>query len=231
MASSKLDFSALKGKGKQLSKRDINFVLAAAAFLILIAAYMLGYQSLKESTESKQAKLEEETAYLTQLQEYQANLSKYESEIKGASEEIALSIKRLPVGFKNEDFLLCMMKADEEIGSNMSSISYNGVDHISDFATYVGADGYKNVQGYRTTASASLTMTYEQFKNYLDYIYDPDHDYTFLDSVSLSYNSENEMLSTVFNISKFYIEYEGGVYQGEPGYDVRLGTENPFASK
>ena len=134
------------------------------------------------------------------------------------------------MGYRAEDFLAWYVRTDEKLGTKTSSVSFSQVEPISEFSTYIN-DVLTPVVGYRFPTSASISMTYEQFKDYLAYIYDPGENFAYVDSVSVSFNSENALLSTVFNLSKFYIGYEGGAYVGEPEFDVNYGNDNPFRTK
>lgn len=226
---SKLDFSALKN-GKKMSKRDINFILAGVAFIILIAAYMLGFQNLTTKSDELAKSLDEKEKYLVELKGYFENLATYEEGTSASKMKIKSNLDRLPVGFENEDFLLWLMHNNEKIGSSMSAVSFNAVNEVAKFNTYV--DGkYKEVTGYSASGTATLSMNYSQFKDYLELIYDPTADFAYVDNAALTYNSEDGELNTILNINKFFITYDGGVYQGEEGYDVPFGTANPFGGK
>ena len=136
-----------------------------------------------------------------------------------------------PAAF-NVAYLLSLMKPKAKNISILGSFGWGGklVEPVSELSTYIN-DTLTPVVGYRFPTSASISMTYEQFKEYLAYVYDPGENFAYLDSVSVSFNSENALLSTVFNLSKFYIGYDGGAYVGEPEFDMNYGNDNPFRTK
>lgn len=223
-----LDLSSLKNK--EFSKRDINMALTALALVIAVASYLVGFQKLSEKRTTVENEYNNRSAYLSELQGYYDNLKAYQDGTAASRVSIKSNLDRLPVGFENEDFLLSMMHAMEKIGSKMSSINFNSMDNVSEFKTVIG-DEYVDVQGFRASSTITATMTYDQFKTFLDNTYDKTQDVTFIDSVSVTYNAETAALNTVFNISKYFIKYEGFQYNGEESYAVTHGKTNPFGSK
>lgn len=226
----KIDLKDLSIGGKKLSPRDFNYILVGIGLVALLASYFLGFTKLNEKNTALATELDTQTKYLSELKGYYDNLEKYERGTNEAKADIGQYLSRLPVGFEDEDFLLCLIKADETIGSKTSAVSFNSVEPTAEFKSYVG-DKYRDVFGYRASATATMDLNYQQFKKYIEYIYDPSMDYTYIDSVSVTYNAETAKLSAVFNLSKYFIEYKDYKYVGEEGYDVALGKLNPFGSK
>lgn len=226
----KLDFIEGLKEGKKMSPRDVQMIFVVVGLIIFVAVYFLVFNNYTKKNEQLDAKLTEREAYLNELKGYEGNLLTYRKTVDAAKKNIALNMSRLPVGLEDEDFLIWLIRADEAIGSDTNSVNFNSVDKPQEFSTYVGSQ-FKKVRGYRASVTASMTLNYQQFKKYLDYIYDPTQNYTFIDSVAVTYNSESADLSTIFNLSKYFIEYDGGAYVGEKGFNVPLGNPDPFRSK
>lgn len=226
----KFDIKEISIGGKKLSPRDFNYILVGIGLVLVLAAYFLGFTNLNEKSTALAGELDTQTKYLAELKDYYNNLDKYERGTNEAKADIGKYLSRLPVGFENEDFLLCLIRADEAIGSKTSAVSFNSVDPVAEFNTYVGGK-YEKVYGYRASATTTTELTYGQFKQYLEYIYSNTMDYTYLDSVTVTYDGESLKLSGNFDISKYFIEYDGYTYVGEPGYNVLLGKANPFGTK
>lgn len=223
----KLDFIDGLKQGKKISPRDVQMLIIGTSLLVLVLVYLLVFNAYSDKNTALDTKIAERDSYLTTLKGYEGNVQTYKNSVEAAKKNIAKNLAKVPVGFYDEDFLLWMLRADEKIGSDLNSISFEKIDEPTEFKTYIG-NSYKDVKGYRATATASLNITYEQFKQYLEYIYAPTTNFTFVNAATLTFNAEDATLSGVLSLSKYFIEYEGGVYTGEEGYDVQIGNPNPF---
>lgn len=226
----KLDFIDGLKAGKKLSGRDLQMILVFVGIIVFVLVYLFVFKAFNEKNTELDSKLEERGAYLEELKGYENNIQTYRTGVQNAKINIAKNIGRLPTGFEDEDFLIWYIRADEAIGSKTTSVSFNEVDGPEEFSTYIGG-APTAVKAYRASSTASMVLNYEQFKKYLEYIYEPSSKITYVDSVALTYDSESAKLQTSFSLSKFFIEYENGAYTGEKGFDVPFGNPNPFSVK
>ena len=217
-------------KVKKLFLGNLNLVLAIVGVFVLLISYLVGYQNLSTLNTEMNSKLSERSSYLTQLKEYYGNIAKYKASVTTAKGNIAKNLSRLSNGIKEEDFLLYLMNANKEIGGNLSSVSFTDPEKILDFETMIN-DKSTAVSGFRTSTTSTSTMTYDQLKRFLAYVYDGSKAITYVDSVSITYNGESATLNTVWNLSKFFITYENSEYKPIPAPEVALGKKNLFGTK
>ncbi len=217
-------------KMKTLLKSNLNLVLAFAGILILVIAYLTGYQNLSTLNTDMESKLKERTAYLEELKGYYENLSEYRASVVTSKDDIAKNLSRLPCGIENEDFLLYLMEVNKATGANLSNISFSDNSAIAEFNTMINGKNTK-VTGFRTATTSSSRMKYDQLKAFLTYIYDESKPITFIDSVSATYSADDGALSTVFNISKYFIKYDGSEYNPVKAPDVAIGKTDLFGAK
>lgn len=217
-------------KVKKLFLGNLNLVLAIVGVVILLITYVAGYQNLSTLNTEMETTLNERTEYLTKLKEYYGNISKYRASVSDSKENISKNLSRLPCGIKDEDFLLYLMELNKETGAKLSSVSFESAESVAEFETIIN-EKMTAVTGYRTGTTSSSTMNYEQFKKYLAYVYDEKKPITYIDSVTVTASGEDSSLNTVFNISKYYINYEGAEYEGVKAPDVALGKTNIFGAK
>lgn len=217
-------------KVKKLFLGNLNLVLAIVGVLILLISYLVGYQNLSTLNKEMDSKLSERSSYLTQLKEYYGNISKYRVSVLAAKENITKNLSRLPCGIENEDFLLYLMEVNDATGAKLSSVSFEPSETVVEFETIIN-EKTTAITGFRTGTTSSSAMDYEQLKNYLKYIYDENKPITFVDSVSITASGESSSLNTVFNISKYYIDYDGAEYSPVKAPDVALGKKNLFGAK
>ena len=212
---------------KTLSLRDVNMILVVVGLVILVATYFLVFRSFSEKNSELDTQYTERSAHLKELQGYYDNLKIYEKGTIEGKANIRKNLSRLPLDIKSEDFLVYIMDSTKAVNATLRSVNFNNVDEISSFSTVI--DGKKvEVKGYQMKAAFSADMTYQQLKNYLDYIYNQSERITFVDTFSVTFNGENARLGTNFALSKYFINYEGAEYVPVPVPDVSIGINDPF---
>lgn len=214
---------------KNMDQKKKNLLVGALGVIIFLVVYFLGYQNFTEKNDQISSDLETRSAYLQGLKVYNDNLLVYEKGIAFSKESINGMLARLPINVAEEDFLMYMQEINEAVGGDLSTISFAEPEMLQQFDCLIN-DETKNVSGYRVGVSTSGSMTYPQFKEYLQYMYEKTQNITFLDSVSISYNASEAKLDGVFNVYKYYIDYDGATYVPVTLPDVPIGVEDPFAT-
>ncbi|MCR5522208.1 MAG: hypothetical protein K6F64_01035 [Clostridia bacterium] len=226
----KLDLINGLKEGKKLSPRDIQMVIVIAGLVILIAVYVLVFNNYNAKNTELTAKLEERNAFLTELKGYYDNLDTYKAGVNNAKESIAANLARLPAGINEEDFLIYALDSLDAVGASLMDISFNGNSEVSEL-TVVSKDKSGPGMGCVSAVTITSNMTYDQMKQYLDYIYEETEDITFINNVSYTYDAENATLQTTFNLAKYYIDSEVYEYEPVPLPGVNTGTDNPFGTR
>lgn len=222
----KLDLKG--GKNVKLSPSNVNLLLAVAGILVLLLGYFVGYKNLSEKNDAVASELDTRSAYLTELKAYYDNLAVYDKGKKEAMENLDKNLEKLPAGIKNEDYLLYMIKLHDDIGIEMNNVSFSDDEQITVFNTMINGK-MTEVTGFRATSSSNAAMTYEQLKNYIDYVYNRSDSLTYVNSVTVNYDASAAKLNTSFNLSKYYIKYQDCEYKPVPAASVPLGRPNLFS--
>lgn len=217
-------------KVKKLFLGNLNLVLAIIGVFILIISYLSGYQNLATLNADMEKKLSERSSYLTQFKEYYGNIAMYKSSVSESKENISKNLSRLPCGIEDEDFLLYLIEINKEVGGRLQNVGFSDPELISEFETMIN-DKKTSVSGFRTSTTTTSSMTYEQVKKYLAYVYDEDRALTYVDSVSITYSGEGSSLNTSWHLSKFFIDYEGSEYKPVAAPDVAYGKKDLFGTK
>lgn len=212
---------------KKLSLRDINMILVVVGLLLLVATYFLVYQNYSEKNAELDTQLTEREAHLKELQGYYDNLKTYEQGTEDGKVNISRNLDRLPLDIKSEDFLVYIMDSVNEVNGSLISVNFRDASQTAQFETVVGGKKVP-VTGYQVGAGFNGIMNYTQLKNYLDYVYDETENITFIDNFSLTTDSASRKLNVTFNLSKYYITYEGGEYIPVAVPNVALGVDDPF---
>ena len=227
-----LKFKDLIAKYKALPVKTKNLIFVVLGIAIFIGSYMLGYQKLNESTAAINEEITTQSQRVAELKGYYDNITTYETGIAESKATISDCLSRLPLGIEEEDFLMYVKTMNEDLGVEFLNLSFGGDTTIGEFGCTVedekGAMKQVNATAMSTSVSYSCNMTYDQFKEFFDYLYEDTKQVTFIDSISLAYDAESASLSSSIAISKFYLTYEGANYVPVEVPDVSLGVSDPF---
>jgi hypothetical protein len=212
---------------KTLSLRDVNMILVVVGLILLIATYFLVFRSFSEKNSELDTQYTERSAHLKELQGYYDNLKTYETGTREGKANISKNLSRLPLGIKSEDFLVYIMDSVSEVNGTLATVNYHDIAQAATFNTVINGKQVP-VTGYQMGASFTGTMTYSQLKNYLDYVYNENDKITFIDSFTMNTDPSSRRLNVNFNLSKYFIEYEGGEYVPVQVPDVSIGISDPF---
>ena len=202
-------------------------ILVVVGIVLLVATYFLVYQNYSAKNAELDTQLTEREAHLKELQGYYDNLKTYEQGTEDGKINISKNLSRLPLDIKSEDFLVYIMDSVEEVNGTLISVNFRDAAQTAQFNTVV--DGKKvPVTGYQVGAGFNGIMNYTQLKNYLDYVYDETNNVTFIDNFNLTTDAASRKLNVTFNLSKYYITYDGSEYVPVPVPDVAIGVDDPF---
>ena len=229
-----LKFKDLIAKYKALPVKTKNLIFVILGIAIFIGSYMLGYQKLNESTTAINEEITTQSQRVSELKGYYDSLDVYEKGIAESKSTISGYLARLPLGIEEEDFLMYVKNMNEELGIEFLNLSFGGDTTIGEFGCTVqdekGTSKQVNATAMSTSVSYSCNMTYDQFKEFFDYIYEKTQQITFLNSISLTYDSDTADLSSTISLSKFYLTYDGANYVPVEVPDVSLGVSDPFGT-
>ena len=214
---------------KKLTPRDINLILALVGVVVVVAVYLLVFQNFNTKNSELDTQIAEKEATYAELKECYHNLETYQKGTEESKKNIKSDLNRLPLGINSEDFLVYLMDSTEAVGATLNSVSFQEPSELQSFTTVIN-DESVDVTGYEVGAGFQGQMTYTQLKEYIQQIYSTDNNITFIDSFTLTANSESTALEVNFNLKKYYISYEGGEYVPVEVPYVQMSTSNPFAT-
>lgn len=214
---------------KKLTAKDINLILALVGVVVVVAVYLLVFQNFNTKNQELDAQIAEKQATYAELKECYHNLEDYQVGTEQSKKEIKNNLDRLPLGIASEDFLVYIMDSTSSVGASLTNVSFQDASELQSFSTVVDGS-LVDVTGYEVGAGFNGTMTYAQLKEFLQIVYAEDSNITFIDSFSLTTNTEDAKLTVNFNLKKYYISYEGGEYIPVEMPYVSISTDNPFGS-
>ena len=217
-----------------LTNRDKMLLLVLAGVLIIFAVYMTVCKDYSARRDAAEAQLSELAPQLQQLQAYQANQKAYESKAIKMRDEIDTDMQRFPGDMRSEYIVFNAKVLQDSLGISVQSIGSQPAALLSSFKLPVkddasGAYKMQNVYALSTDENLACTMSYDQFKSLLDFIYSQ-NERSALKSISVTYDSETGQLSGTVDITKYFIVHEKYVYDKSAIDGVQQGVSNPFGT-
>lgn len=216
-----------------LTNRDKFLLLVLADVLIVFAAYMTVVKRFDAKRAVAEAQLAELAPQLQDLQTYEANQASYEAKIVKLRDEIDTQLRRFPNDIRNEHILLNAKTLQDVLGVKVQSVGSEPAALLSSFQLPLkdesGQYVMQKVYAFTTSENIQCSLDYDQFKSLLDFIYSQ-NERTALKSISVTYNSENGVLSGTAAITKYFIVPEKYVYEKADIEGVQQGVTNPFGT-
>ena len=227
-----------------VSDRDKKILYVLAMVIVFYLAYQFGYTKLVEKTDEYTNEYRERNAVYSDLSAKNAKLSVYKADTETYDEEYKEIMASYPAGSSTEELIIYIMKFEEETGLWFSSISLSGESAIYSFGNYSSTNPSDSAYiissdyvGYQAPITLTYQCSYNQFKEFLDYLNDYQYRYT-IDTVSCSYTdttaSENSdgtgTVTGSMQISQYYVTGSDRTYNDITLPSVRVGTSNIFAS-
>ena len=234
----------IKQMWASVSDRDKKILYVLAMVVVFYLAYQFGYTKLVEKTDEYTQEYRERNAVYSDLSAKNAKLSVYKDDTETYNEEYEEIMASYPAGSSTEELIIYIMKFEEETGLWFSSISLSGESAIYSFGDYSSTNPSDSAYiissdyvGYQAPITLTYQCSYNQFKEFLDYLNDYQYRYT-IDTVSCSYTdttaAENSdgtgTVTGSMQISQYYVTGSDRTYNDITLPSVRVGTSNIFAS-
>lgn len=221
-----------------ISERDKMLLCVVASALLVFLAYYFGYRNYTNKTEALNSEIATLQSKYDDLQAKQANVKQYKIDITAFEDEYERIMSKYDSGFSQKATLLFTGALESELDVWIRSVGMPDATSIYTFGNITstnpsnsGSRVYStDMVAYKKSFTYSYECSYSEFKEFLDYILNYDTRYT-IDSVSCSYNEEDDIISGTISICQYAITGSERPYY-EPEIDsITLGTENIFVSE
>ncbi len=217
------------GSGSSQSK---ILLLTLFGVLLFVLVFMFVFTPLQEQAANLQSEITVAQSDLLLLQEHEANLPTYEKQTEANRVYVAEQIKQYPYDVLEEDSIVWLLDFEESNTVNIETLSFSENVPFLQFSGIGTVDGVEQIvdmQAYSTTLAFSGEFSYDQIKQAINYIYDTPHA-TAVDSVTVSYDATTAKLLSNFTLSKYLVQYPGGVYVPLQMPQVPIGVDALFGT-
>ena len=221
-----------------ISERDKLLLCLVGSVLLVFLSWYFGFRSFNEKTAALESEISTLQVKYDDLNDKKKNAGKYAQDAEGYELLCDAWLSRFDSGFSQKSTLIFTTNIESELGVWIRTVNMPDATLVYTFGqiqstnpSTAGATVYStDMKGYKKTVTYSYECGYDTFKDLLAYVLDYDTLYT-IDSVSCSYNEEDELMTGNITISQYAITGSDREYY-EPEIDsIDLGTENLFVSE
>ncbi|MDR2531041.1 MAG: hypothetical protein LBC65_05840 [Oscillospiraceae bacterium] len=246
----------------KFGKRELNLLLVVAGILIGIVGYFVFYNDFNNKKEKVTNDCKPLESRMKQLRDFEANQPMYEKGIEDAVKTIADVVNWFPPMVRVEDSILYTLGIDDETNrfsidgmgfytydlfdeedpdhtdvgnlAHVSSLSFDTPTYLMSFSARPEPDMKTDINYSAFMLSTSLgigNIWYNDLKDMIRFINNSPYR-TFINTISMSYNSNTGMLSGTMQFTQVYLN--DGAYEYIPTElpempeGVEYGIENPF---
>ncbi len=215
-----------------ISKHDQKLIL----ILLGVAVFLAAYFGICKTFNNKKAEVESQISALASqletLRGFSQGQATYQGEIDRIDKEINAELKRYPSDVRSEDMIMYATQLEEKVGVKIDSISIASPEVVSKFTGPKNTGDSKEIVpmiAVRTGLTINCSLSYDQFKKLLDYIY-ASSEKTDVDNVSVSYDEATGKLSGVITMDKYFITSADYSYKQTEIPSVAKGKSDPFGT-
>ena len=216
----------------KIAKRDLKLLLILAGLLVFLLMYMLVFNPMQTKISDLKAENAQLSAQVEDLEGKYLRMAEYEEGIKASREYVQETLKSFPGDVKEEDILSYLLTMEARQGIRMESVTFFKPELVQELNMMTQVDGQDvavPAGAYRSTTQMICDLTYPQAKNVINYLYESNKQTT-LEKVTLTYNGETGKLSGTFDLSKYFINFDGAEYVPERVPVVDLGLKDLFGT-
>ena len=216
----------------KIAKRDLKLLLILAGLLVFLLLYLLVFNPLQTKIDEVEARNAELSAQVEDLEAKYLRMAEYEEGIQASRAYVKETLKSLPGDVKEEDILSYLLTMESRQGIRMESVTFVKPELVQQFNLMTEVDGQDvaiPAGAYRASTVMTGTLNYPQAKNVINYLYDRDKQTT-LENATLTYNAETGKLAGSFELSKYFIDFDGAEYVPERVPVVDIGLKDLFGT-
>ncbi|MGN0328227.1 MAG: hypothetical protein ACI4D4_04515 [Lachnospira sp.] len=220
-----------------VSERDKKLLVYVFAVLIVVMAYMFGYQKLAAVAENNQRQVTELTKKKRDLTEKNNNKGKYVSDTLDFQSKSKKLLTEYENGSSQTSVLSFLNKIESSTGAWVKSVTFSEPVAVYTFGQKTSSNpsdssavAYSTDKvGYKVTIDVAYDADYTQWKNLIKYINDYDTKNS-IEAITVSYSEATNTVSGTMSLALYSVTGEGRKFE-EPKFDIGVGTGNIFSNQ
>lgn len=219
-----------------ISDRDKKLIMFLVAVVIVILAYMFGYQKFYEKTTEYQNEASRLHTIQRDLIEKTQNRAKYEADTAEYKKVYNSVFANYSSSINQDDALEFLNRVEKITGAWIKGVTFSEATNIYNFGQVrssnpsAGGTAVYNTdyKGWKTTLTLSYEAEYAQWKQMINYINNY-YSKNAIESMSMSYNVEDGSVTGTISVASYAVTGSDRKYVS-PTFSLPVGTDNIFNS-
>lgn len=219
-----------------ISERDKTLLCVVACLIVVFLSWFYGFKGFNEKKDALDKEIATLQVKYKDLQEKQENKDKYEEEAVVYEAYFEAMLERYATGTSQKDTIIFASELEVNTGVWAKSVTLNEADTIHTFGQISSSNPDKSgsvystdLKGLKKTTTYIYECTYDELKVLLEYFENYETKYT-IDSISMSYSAEEELVSGSLTVSQYVITGKDREFEEIMIENVQTGTDNLFNS-
>lgn len=223
----------------KISDRDVKLLYVVLSIAIIVCAYFFGFRKLTAANEALDKEISELKVRHTTLRTMETNAKKYSDDTVVYNDNYDKIIAKFDTGYSQEYSILFIKELEDKLDVWLSQAGLAQTDNVYTFgqiqstnpSSESGSSVYSSdYKGYKTVLTLTYQASYDDFKNLIEYINNYKYKCT-IDSMSMSYNSESDVVSGSLVVSQYAITGKDRPFNNVNINGILNGTGNIFDSE
>ncbi len=222
----------------KISDRDIKLIYVVLSLAIILCGYFFGFRKLTAANEQLDDEISKLKTRHATLRTMEKNAKKYSDDTVVYNDNYDKIISRFDTGYSQEYSILFIKELESKVDTWLSQAGLAQTENIYTFgqvkSTNPGSEAGVTVyssdyKGYKTVLTLTYQTSYENFKDLIEYINNYKYKCT-IDSMSMSYNSESDVVSGALVVSQYAITGKDRKFSNVNINGILNGSDNIFSS-
>ncbi len=219
-----------------ISERDKTLLCVVGCLIVVFLSWFYGFRSLTAKTDALNSEIASLQAKYNDLDEKSKHKKEYEDEAVVFNAYFDEALKGYATGTSTKDTLIFASEMEANTGVWAKAVLLAEEEVIHTFGQITSTNPDKSgtvydtdLKGLKSTTTYAYECSYDELKVVLDYFENYETKYT-IDSISMSYNKEDELVAGSLVVSQYIITGEDRVFEEQKIENIPTGTENIFQS-
>ncbi len=214
----------------KITRRDLGVIMILVGILSVFLVYQMNFRDMQTQVEALQEEQKTLNSQIDELQPVKDNAPFYTSEMERFKDELTDIVAEFPVNILYEDGIMYVVELEENEDFNVSIPSFT----VSEAAVSQTVEGAGSLTGYtytlgQSTLNFSYTVdSYEDMKEFVNYIYSDTDNKRTIPTISMMFNTETGSITGSININMYVMSDGTTPYEQIELPLDDLGVENIF---
>lgn len=212
----------------KITRRDLGVILILVGILSVFLVYQMSFTKMQKEVETLQTEQKNIKKQIDELQPVKDNADFYKKEMEKFSKDIDGMISEFPVNILYEDGIMYVVELEDKLPVSIPSFTVNEATVTNSVEGQGSLAGKNYVLGKSTLYFTYTIDTYEDMKDFIDYVYADEENKRVISNVSMVFSKSTGEISGSISLNMFAMSDGTTPYESFDLPLENLGVDNIF---